>query len=362
MRNTVLQFLQALPASEVDQFNEAFRLYILSPGKSPATERALNAAGYTKETIKTLLYDLQKLHGITDVEVACKPVLEVAQDEPTLLDKLCFKVIGSEDPYIMQSLKLHLEAPDFTYPDSASDELTHFLHVAAGNLRDFFNAFKEEYGTDDHITPEQVAEKLKAELSETAFPEDIQAELELLLKSDTGAETGKGPVTPADETFSLRTQYPFLNDADCPNELKILVADKIRHYNDYRATHDQLQQHTAGTLQLTTEEMTDITKASVDSFKASEAIGAELDYYKEKKELLGLHPIFADLALNREVEKMTQDELLGFVKNTPSYISKQNTALKAAVSENSKAKFQEKIDNRNAKLALVNKKLGVSGS
>ena len=67
MKNKVIEFFQNLPEAEHEQFNAAFELYRSSPGKNLGTERLLNN-GYNKRSLENVLYDLQKLHGITDVE------------------------------------------------------------------------------------------------------------------------------------------------------------------------------------------------------------------------------------------------------------------------------------------------------
>jgi hypothetical protein len=281
MRTKVLQFLLNLPDSEVDQFNQAFQLYGQSPGKNTAIERQLNSAGYTKQNLENLLYDLQQLHSISDIEKI--PVVDAEVLEPS--------------------------EPDTDANPNAEPEAGIPLNADNGN---------EPNQTDENQQKGDVA--------------------------------------------SLRSQYPFLNDADCPNELKILIADKITHYHAYRSAHTQLEKIKDGSLVVPPAKETKIAAAAVHHFEAGEAIGVELDHYKEKKELLGKHPIFNQLALQREVESLTQDELLSFVKNTPSYISKNNKKLKEATSEKRIAELQEALNDRNAKLALVNKKLGVSAS
>ena len=68
MKNTVIKFFQNLPIEKYEQFNVAFELYRKSEGKSFVVERAVNASGFSERALENLLYDLQKLHGITDVE------------------------------------------------------------------------------------------------------------------------------------------------------------------------------------------------------------------------------------------------------------------------------------------------------
>lgn len=70
IKTLVLLFLQGLPESKHEQFNKAYELYKQSPDKNLAVERNLNRIGYTDSGLENLLYDLQKMHGITDTEIA----------------------------------------------------------------------------------------------------------------------------------------------------------------------------------------------------------------------------------------------------------------------------------------------------
>ena len=69
MKLKVKEFLINVPRLPEDQFNKAFELYRKSSGKNLGTERFLNTAGYSKVNLENLLYDLKKLHNITDAEI-----------------------------------------------------------------------------------------------------------------------------------------------------------------------------------------------------------------------------------------------------------------------------------------------------
>jgi hypothetical protein len=267
MRTDVIEFFQNLPESEPEQFNKAFQLYGRSPGKNLGAERKYNAGGYTKQNLANLLYDLSKLHTITDLE------------------------------------KLPVE--------------------------------KEEVFIAENDLP-------------------VENQLEVVKMPESFIQDNK-----QEEPLKLRDQYPFLNDPDCPNELKILVSDKLTHYNAYQEAHDILQKVTSCELQLSEEDNTKAAAAAAYHFEQSENIAKELDYYAAEKKVLGEHPIFAQLALQREVDEMTQDDLLKYKTQTASFISKKNKKIRESQSEEVKAGLQKDIDDRNAKLALVDKRLGV---
>jgi hypothetical protein len=69
LRNKVLAFLQKLPEQSHEQFNEAFEFYKQSPAKNKGQESNYNRIGYGNKTLKNLLYDLQKIYEISDLEV-----------------------------------------------------------------------------------------------------------------------------------------------------------------------------------------------------------------------------------------------------------------------------------------------------
>ncbi|OIQ22036.1 MAG: hypothetical protein BM557_01265 [Flavobacterium sp. MedPE-SWcel] len=168
-------------------------------------------------------------------------------------------------------------------------------------------------------------------------------------------------VTDDKQEVKFRDQYSFLQEEDCPNELKVLAADKITAYNNYKLAHEELQKAESGTIEISEEEKAVLAKNVTTYFEENEEIKAELVYYQENKKILGKHSIFAKLKFERIVENMSADDCFKFVKNTPSYISKKKTKIKDAVSEDKKKQFQNDIDNRNLMLSIVNKKLGLGG-
>lgn len=279
-KKTVLEFFHNLPKSESEQFNQAFALYKLSAGKNTATERMLNAGGYTKHNHSVLLYELQKLHGISDLEKRPPKVKPEAVTENN---------------------------------DSIIDQLGQALA-----------------SLDDNESPKE----------EPAAPV---------------AQSEPAPVQPA-----FREEYPFLKDLNCPDELKILAADKITFYNAYAEAHQKLQQATTGELTLTDDEKLELAQIAEDNFAKNEAIREEFDYYAAEGKILGKHPVFIRLQTDREVEAMTNKQLLSFVNSTKTFVSRKEAAIREAKSEDKKAELQSELDARLYKLSLVKTKLGIS--
>src|SRR5690606_28298578 len=68
MRKQVLTLLANQAMSPTEKYNEAFALYRNSEGKDPAKVFAYNR-GFSQSDLKFLLYDLQHLYKITDLEI-----------------------------------------------------------------------------------------------------------------------------------------------------------------------------------------------------------------------------------------------------------------------------------------------------
>lgn len=278
MRQNVVEFFQNLPIEKSEQFNKAFELYRKSPNKNTGVERSLNVQGYSERTLENLLYDLQKLHGITDLEKVAVAKSDVSSEE--------------------------------------SEVIT----ISEGVVTDVENIV--------------VVSEIVSEESEKT----------------------------EDSSLSLREEFPFLNSADCPNELKILVADKITAWKIYNENHAKLLKIEAGELEVSVEEQTEIARLATEAFDENQKIYDELNTYKETGKVLGVHPLFKSLQMQREVEEMDQAELIAYKNSSAKYFSTNKTALAKAEANKDEEKIEEiktRVAEREQKLAMVNKKLGV---
>lgn len=164
------------------------------------------------------------------------------------------------------------------------------------------------------------------------------------------------------ERNRLRDDFPFLKDADCPNELKILVSDKITAYDNYVNAHNKLQLHVNGTHPLSEEEQAELTRVSVESFEENRSIYAELDHFKSTGKILGDHPIFRKLQLSREVESMANEEMVKYLGSSRKFLSDKKKSLDAARKKKDEQKVSDiskAMELREEKLALVKKKLNI---
>lgn len=179
---------------------------------------------------------------------------------------------------------------------------------------------------------------------------------------DTASEGSTEPEQAAQTTEQpkLADEYPFLDDPDCPDELKILVHDKLAAYRRYKEAHEQLAKHNSGEVTLTEEEALHLAKTATENFAESEAMKKELDYYRENNTLLAEHPRLKRIAMEREVNAMTNEEAHNFITNSKSTISRTKSALKKAASEALKAELKAKLDERLEKVEYAKKKLGIA--
>jgi hypothetical protein len=288
VKHKVIECLKSTK-NDFEKYNNAFALYRQSELKDQNQERVYNL-GFTDMNFKNLLYDLQKIYGVTDLEIA-KAKLEVVKDVNDI------EVVGEE--VVVQKTDVTEDSQASTEPNEATTE-----------------------------------------------PTETSTELEQ-----------------AEERAILRDEYPFLSDKNCPNELKILVADKITAFKLYTQAHAKLIKHSNGELELTQEELKEVTRDSVENFEANRAIFKELDYYKAQGKILGEHPIFKELTLQREVDAMTNEECVKYLNSSKKFISVKTKEIETLVKEKPKG-YKDKMVSLNSdiaarqeKVALVKKKL-----
>jgi FtsZ-binding cell division protein ZapB len=307
MKQNVIEFFQNLPVEKHEQFNEAFKLYRDSPNKNSVVERTLNARGYSEGALENLLYDLQKMHDITDVEKVPVPVISLQTSD------------------------------DVNDIDVVNTEKVEDINV---------KTLVEE---NENLTSEN---------------EDLQDEkIELIEENNHLKEENQAlKSTPKIDNQSIRVEFPFLNNADCPDEFKILIADKITAWNRYLELQEQIEDAHSGKTALTEKELAKLGGEAINCFDENQKIYNELNAYQTTGLVLGVHPIFKRLQLTRDVDSMTNDELIKYKSSSAKYFSVNKTALAKAKQEKDTDKILEidtRLAERHDKLFLVNKKLGV---
>lgn len=415
LKNQVLAFLKNPSKDKYDRFNKAFDFYKKSPNKSVSVETKLNRSGFTEDGLQNLMYDLQKLYDISDADVASKKGTEAPKEaliEETTLDELYqqfhggmaeLEVLKAAEPQdiiaigkiALKVLNVHEEIVAKVLADKMSDlnkmvaDLTKLenqkpkdlsliaqLELEIDEHKSSINSFiKESKDFVASIMPDEVIkEKLLKE------PEPEKSEIPGISQNSENSETEKSlsekVIDFVDPTFELeeplkivhsedlipiRDEFPFLNEADCPEIMFVVVGKRISAYRRYQGLHAKLQEALANPGSVTDEEQAKLAAETQEANAENIALWDELKYYNEHKEILGKHPLFKESVAKKEVDAMTTEELAKFRTSSATFISKKKKALEAkGVTEDKKAELEQAIKDRQFKLSLVNAKLGIA--
>lgn len=378
LREAVLDFLRNLPKSPTDQFNKAFELYRQTPDRDQHQERVYNG-GFSDSSLANLLYDLQKLHKISDVEKKLSVQETIINDEGSTdgIQALFSKLDDSQKHAFVLLSKIHKDFPDFDFSKESSLSALVMKKVAILENTDFSD---DDFSKIEAILDEPEAQLfLQEKIEALEYPEDFKvaitqasitasgtstvvSESKSDLSEDTAGEKKVIDFTPspeAEERKRIRDEFPFLDDEDCPIELRALVTDKVTAYRKYCIAHNQLQAHQNGTAVIADEaELKNVTKLAVEEFEANRAIYDELNFYKSQGKILGVHPIFQALTLQREVNSMNKELLERFVAGAKQFMTTKKGQLTRAVNDPEKtADLNAAIDGFNQKLVLAKRKL-----
>jgi hypothetical protein len=270
MREEVLKLLADKEMLPAEKYNKAFEIYRNSKGKDMGKVVAYNR-GFNMYELKNLLYDLQKLYKITDVEKA------------TYVPKVVIEEVESKDETI----------------DSTT-----------GN----------NGGSADQT------EQDKLELEEVKT--------------------------------TLRETFPFLSEPDCPDELKILVADKITLWHKLKDTRIVLDKIAQGE---EVENAEEYSMLAVELFEEEQAINDELLHYQEKREILGKHIKLQTLAIEAEIKGKNPTELHKVINSGKAYISKQQKEIREKNPDEKKLVIlNDRIAKAELRIKLAKKALGIN--
>ena len=152
------------------------------------------------------------------------------------------------------------------------------------------------------------------------------------------------PVTPVVENvIRFRDRFPFLNSPDCPDVLKILVADMFTAYDLYLKTFRELG------------ELPDET--TVENYLEDRSIWEELEYYRDNHVLLGKHPRIAVYLASDELSNKSDLEVMNIRKNAASNVSKWKKKLETVEGEEERAKALAAVDKWESMKSAAEKEL-----
>ena len=146
---------------------------------------------------------------------------------------------------------------------------------------------------------------------------------------------------------NLRDDWPFLGDPDCPQELKILAADKITAMRGFAEQHSKLYSCTSP------EEAYETAMKCILFYCQNRKILSEFAYYKEHKAVLGRHEIFEDSRRMRELRTAGIIELIRRQKNLRTSINKLKAKLRSGARPDLELARAELLSRRERELAEV---------
>lgn len=156
------------------------------------------------------------------------------------------------------------------------------------------------------------------------------------------ASMENAPVTPVVENMiRFRDRFPILNSPDCPDVLKIVVADMFTAYDLYLSSYKELV-NLPDDAEL--EQSFSIAKTAVENYLKDRAIWEELEYYQDNKKLLGKHPRVAQFVESEGLADKTDLEVDKIGKNAASNVSKWKKKADAATDEKERAKALEALN------------------
>lgn len=382
LRSLVLIFLQALPESKHDQFNEAYEFYKQSEGKNLSVERNLNRVGYTDTGLENLLYDLQKMYNISDLEIADKPIIAFAFAEQDLAKEAAVKKILedfdglTEDSRnaILLNLKINNEFPNMSI---VSEVLANDLTKSEEYLTAFINT--ESVWEELNFTAADIMQILSVRVKDFEYPEDLKEQIEELRIEKTNLtkplmavvaekivehteafDEDKKYVT-GEELEPVREEFPFLNDDNCPEVFFIVVGKKISAYRKWQAAQQELLAIENKEQEATPEHVKDLAVIAEANFRENQELYNELNHYAGTGEILGAHPLFRESVSKREVEAMTVEQLTKYRNSSSKFFTdKKKLLIKHAADAVKVSEINQQIDDRKYKLELVNAKLGIN--
>lgn len=138
---------------------------------------------------------------------------------------------------------------------------------------------------------------------------------------------GNRPTTETQKKIiGFRQKFPFLNEPDCPDELKILVADMFTAYGKYKEAIEKL----SDLREEETDEAARLCKTAVEEYLKNRDMWEELEYYKEHGTLLGKAVKIQKQEPAEDYSGLSDLELLKKHNSALANVSKRKKALEKA--------------------------------
>ena len=127
-------------------------------------------------------------------------------------------------------------------------------------------------------------------------------------------------------SLKLRDRFPFLESPECPNILKIVVADMITAYKTYHTAFDQLQNLSDDKA----AEAFALAGTVVESYLINREGLAELEHFQNTGNLLGKAKQFREMDEVEDMASLSDMELMRKLNSAKANQSKRKKELKLA--------------------------------
>lgn len=167
-------------------------------------------------------------------------------------------------------------------------------------------------------------------------------------------ETGRaGSAEEAGQTATkyvrFRQQFPFLDEAGCPECLKVLVSDMFTAYGRYKDAHNRLAaMPDDGDLQTAERD----AREAVEQLLQNQDMWDELTTYRDTHQLLGITPVVARYKQQHELEQLPDMELMKQLQSAKSNLSKA----RRSGNEQKLAQWTQRLDAVSAEVERRKKK------
>lgn len=241
----------------------------------------------TLTTKEILFEELRKLAGLTELEFARLP-RRAATPKPELNGKTANIIIF--------------------------DDLRNDNEAVLKDLADSFGV------TVDELVSPDFQERV------LAMDENADRIEELADQLDAARSKYAETPEPVRKMIRFREKYPFLNSPECPDVLKVLVADMFTSYDNYKSAHAHLQ----------TIANEDAVAAAADCEKVineylkNREIWDELEYYKEHGVVLGKAAKFRELEGPEDYTGLSEIDLMNQLRSAAVNESKHKKAVAIA--------------------------------
>ena len=157
-------------------------------------------------------------------------------------------------------------------------------------------------------------------------PKEQEVPQNEILPETTPQEPTEGIQVPIPETTQgyLRKEFPQIKFDTLPDELKVLIVDRIALFHKAKDAREKKFEAT------TDEDRLKWNSIEIESRIENQQIWDELNHYQQTGGILGKHPRFERMKAIEKLQALSREQLFKRKQNFPSAISKAKTAIREA--------------------------------